>query len=248
MNSKCMWARLVSIACGFILGMDAAVATEPAGGGKGVDLLTQLEEFDARIAGVRDLTANFEERKSTALLKKPLISTGRVRVKGGRSCWDTQKPHRTTMLIDGEAVRIYYPERTTLEVYEMNRQLQWLAISPLPRLAALREHFEIQQIAPQDIDREFTDVSHLALRLLPKTRALRDYVDHVDVVLDIASARVVRGEISDPDGDRTTLTFSDVRTNLGIDDHELDLDIPKGATVVRPLAALETKGNSTLKR
>jgi len=243
-----MPVRFASISGGLILSVGAVVATETAGGDKGVDLVTQLQEFDARMAAVRDLTAHFEERKSTALLKKPLVSTGRVRVKGSRSRWDTEKPHRTTMLIDGEAVRIYYPERTTLEVYEMNRQLQWLAISPLPRLAALREHFEIQTIPLPDIDREFTDRSHLALRLLPKTRALRDYVDHVDVVLDVAAARVVHAEIADPDGDRTTLTFSDVRTNLGMDDQDLELEIPKGATVVRPLAALEAKGGIAPKR
>ncbi len=198
-------------------------------------LEARLQAIDSHVADIKDVTAAFEERKFTALLKEPLRSTGRVRIKGSRSRWDTLEPHRTTMTVDLAEIRIYYPSRGTLEVYELGDKLNWLAVSPLPRLATLQERFVFEPLSATTIDQRFAGAAYIGLRLRPKDEGLQKYLDHVDVVLDEASAFVVHTEMTDPDGERTVLTFNDVRADTGLSDQDVALTVPQGTQIVRPL-------------
>jgi outer membrane lipoprotein-sorting protein len=71
--------------------------------------------------------------------------------------------------------------------------------------------------------------------LTPTDESLAQHVDEVRVTLDVPSACVTRVEMLDADGDRTVIRFTDVRTNTGIRDGELDLNVPAGTKVSRPL-------------
>lgn len=194
-----------------------------------------LEEIERRGADVRDLTAQFEERKQTALLKEPLVSRGVVRIRGSDARWDTQEPHRMVTYLSASEVRIYYPERRTVEVYEIGAQMQFPAVSPRPQLAELREHFRIASLPFDQIKGEWHADRHIALRLTPLRESLAEYVERVDVVVDRQTALLVRAEIANPDGDHTVLTFSDVQVNTGLTARDVRPDLPAGTRVVRPL-------------
>ena len=220
--------------------VDDESASEPEDQTEEAAFRAQLEAFDEAVAAVRSVTADFEERKFTSLLKKPLVSRGRVRAQGTLIRWDTEKPHRSTVLVDQRRLRIYYPARATLEVYELDERLAWLAASPLPRLGALREHFTIERLDPGAVGWDLDPARHLPLRLTPKAPELRDYLTRVDLVLDLQKTCVARSEILDPDGDRTVLLFTNVRTSTDLDGDTLELAVPNGTTVVHPLSGLET--------
>jgi len=210
-----------------------AAAIDPA-------LAAQLESIDRRAAAIRDVTASFEERKFTALLKKPLVSSGTLRSVGSRARWDTKSPHPSAMVVDAAGIRIYYPERSTLEVYALDEKLRWLAVSPLPRLMALLDRFYIERTTDAERRDSETPHAHLALRLHPRDEAVGRYVRQVDVLLDTDTAFVVRVEMLDVDGDRTVISFSDIRANAGIGDADVELTVPGDTRIVRPLAGIET--------
>src|SRR5215208_3997972 len=65
--------------------------------------------IDARAGQIADLSADFEQQKFTAMLKKPLVSSGRVYVRGSTMRWDTKNPEPNELLITDREVRIYYP-------------------------------------------------------------------------------------------------------------------------------------------
>jgi outer membrane lipoprotein-sorting protein len=195
-----------------------------------------VRELAGRADEVGDLSARYEERKHTALLKKPLVTRGRVRIVGHRARWDAEAPHRTVTLLDQSEVRIYYPERSMVEVYPIAAHLQFPTVSPLPRWKELAEHFRVEPRSAQEGDPQGA-AEHLLLRLTPVQPALRDYVATVDVAIDRSSGLLRQAEITDPDGDRTVMLFSDVQTNTGLAPHDLDLDLPAGTQVVRPLSA-----------
>src|SRR5688572_14422969 len=67
-------------------------------------LTKQLESIDARAAKVKDFTADFVQEKFTTLLKKPLVSSGQVRVSGPVIRWDTRKPEAAVLYSDGNEV------------------------------------------------------------------------------------------------------------------------------------------------
>lgn len=198
-------------------------------------LRERLEAIDARVERVKDLTAEFEESKHTALLKKPLVSTGVVRVRGSFIRWDTLKPHAMSLAIDAERIQMYYPQRKTVEVYLLDDQLRQLALSPLPRLAVLRRHFTVQPLPLAEIDPQADPASHLALKLTPRSPSLRRHLDRVHVLLDFHSVFAERVEMFDADGDRTLLRFSHVRIDTGLRDSDVTLTLPEGTTIVHPL-------------
>jgi outer membrane lipoprotein-sorting protein len=208
----------------------ARAADEPAA------LRAKLDDIDRRAAQVADLSGRFRQEKHTALLKKPLVSSGRIRTRGAVVRWDTETPEPAVLYSDGKEIRMYYPRQAVVEVYPIDRRLADLAASPLPRLAALRQHFGIEPL-PRDQrpQAERDDANLLALRLVPSDEFLGQHVDEVRVVLDVAAAGVVRVEVYDSDGDRTVIRFSGIRTNTGIKANELDLALPAGTRVSRPM-------------
>ena len=63
------------------------------------------------------------------------------------------------------------------------------------------------------------------------------------VLLDAGRGLIVRLEMRDSDGDRTVVTFSNVKTNTGLSEEQLKISAPADVRVSRPLAAVE--GNSS---
>ena len=208
----------------------AVAADEPAA------LRARLDDIDRRAAAVSDLSGRFRQEKFTALLKKPLVSSGRVRTKGAVVRWDTETPEPAVLHADGKEIRMYYPKQSVVEVYPIDRRLAELAASPLPRLAALRQHFSIEQLPrDQQPQAERDDPNRLALRMVPTDELLGKHVDEVRVTLDAAAASVVRVEVDDADGDHTVIRFLDVMTNTGIKPSDLELVLPAGTKVSKPL-------------
>ncbi len=222
----------------------AKPAVQPATPSTGLDgaLMARLEAIDAKAALIQDLTADFEQKKYTVLLKEPMASSGRVRVRGSVVRWDTAKPRESVVRIDEHEVRVYYPEDAALEIYTVDEQLRRLTASPIPRLQSTRDQFQITAMKPGEIEGGggATDgPSAVALRLTPKEESLRKHVQEVRVLIDGATGVTLRLEMIEADGDRTVVAFLRARTNTGLGEHDLDLVVPPGASVSRPLEGLQ---------
>ncbi len=95
-------SRLI-LACGTVLLIvlllaqpvvaDAPAKTDPA-------FEAKLADIDARAGRIQDYTARFEQQKYTALLRKPLVSSGVVKVLGPVVRWDTEKPEPAVLHTD----------------------------------------------------------------------------------------------------------------------------------------------------
>ena len=68
-----MTRRALSIPC-LLIALTASAETDPA-------FQKQLQDLDAKVAKIQDMTSSFEQRKFTAVLRKPLVSSGSVRIK-----------------------------------------------------------------------------------------------------------------------------------------------------------------------
>src|SRR5438128_558721 len=73
-------------------------------------LWARMLQTDAKAAAIQDLTADFEQKKFTPLLKKPMTSTGTVWAKQSAMLWETRQPEPTVMRVDEREVSIYYPK------------------------------------------------------------------------------------------------------------------------------------------
>jgi outer membrane lipoprotein-sorting protein len=201
-------------------------------------LTAQLAKIDVAAATIKDMSAHFQQRKFTSLLVKPLVSTGRVRSCGSVVRWDTQQPQPAVLYADKLELRLYYPEQKLEEVYPLDQRLGDLIASPLPRLAAIRDHFNIARAAPGDLAdglEQTTSAEILTLRLTPIDHALAQHVQAVIVVLDVKTGLSMAVRTIDPDGDRTDMMFSGVRLNTGLDPSALQLNVPADTMISHPL-------------
>jgi outer membrane lipoprotein-sorting protein len=237
-----------------------AGATAPA---EDPAFIRRLEAIDARAAGINDLTAEFEQRRHTPLLKRPLVSSGRVRLKGTTIRWDTRAPSKSVLVINAESLWIFYPQQRTLEIYPMESGLARLAASPLPRLQAVRDQFIVHECKVSELDGVTADskAPAVAVLLVPRSEELKKYVREVRVLLDEPAAEgqaigteggakdrqdrpygVARQiEVTDGDGDRTVVVFKEIRTNTGLKDSDLELTVPEGTRVSHPLEGAGTR-------
>lgn len=249
----CVSAAALAVACSVLPAQTPTTtgpATEPATRSV-VDsqLMARLEALDAKVALVRDMTTRFRQEKHTPLMRKPLVSSGLIRVKGSVMRWDTEKPAPSIMRIDDKELRLYYPADKTLEIYRLDQQMARMAASPLPRLNILREHFDFAELPLSEMLPKGDAARYLALRMSPRDASLRQHVREIHVLLDLQTACMSRMEMTDADGDLTVLTFEDVKLNTGLDDKDLRLEAPSGAKVVRPLEAMEPgSGNAVPSR
>jgi outer membrane lipoprotein-sorting protein len=205
-------------------------------------LAAALRAIDAKVSQIKDLRADFRQEKQTALLKKPLISSGSLLVKGSRTLWKTVEPEPTEMLIDAKEIQIFYPREKVLEIYPIQGQLGALAASPLPRLEVLEKFFSFEGISVTDLKPDGSEEQYLAVKLTPMEDSLAKHVRQVEVLLDRDSGFVMEARTLDTGGDKTTLRFSHFQANSGLKDSALELHVPKGTTISRPLEGVEGAG------
>ena len=229
-----------------------ALAADEKGPGArppGVDekLWNLLVEIDARGARIQDLSADFPQEKHTALLKKPLVSTGHILIRGSASLWTTTHPEPTVMRIDDKEVRLYYPRQKVVEVYRTDERMGSLAASPFPRLAVIKSHFTFERVSPRDLLPGADESKYIALRMKPTEPELQKHIDEVTVVLEIATGFVARAQTIDADGDRMVLTFSNIKINGGLKDDDLKLQLPADVEVTHPLEGGDDKDRNPRK-
>jgi len=214
-------------------------------------LWEQLAEINQRLGEVEDLSAAFVQQKFTVLLSKPMSSRGRVYMMGPRTLWQTHEPHPSTILITDSELLIYYPQQKSAEAYPLSERLAMLAASPMPPLDTLAELFHVSRVSIEDLSDGLTDIESpgntttdvptdtrfLAIRLTPRDQTLEE-VQSLDILIDLNQSYARRIVMTDADGERTVLTFTDLKINTGLDPEQLELKLPGGTRISRPLGAI----------
>jgi outer membrane lipoprotein-sorting protein len=206
--------------------------TEPA-------LWNELTQLDEKVSKIDSVTADFEQRKYTPMLKKPLVSSGTIVAEGSTALWKTGKPSPTCMLVSPKEIRIYYPAQALVEIYPVQGQLGALAASPLPRLEVLKQFFRFERDSAASLDATKTDADYLAVKLTPIHDDLRQHVKQVRVLLDRKTGAIQLAENIDADGDRTVLVFSNLKMDVRLAADALQLNVPAGTNQTLPLDGMD---------
>lgn len=201
----------------------------------------RLKSVDEAMAGVQDLRADFEQRRHTPLLKKPLVSKGVVRCKGDLVRWDTASPRPSSLLIGEGSIQMYYPQDKLVEVYPVGEGFRDLAGAPLPRFSVLRARFDITRLAPKDLGGRDEDPKLLAIELTPRSPDLRRHVASVKVLIDESRSAATKVVMVDPDGEKTEIVFSNVVINGGLTREQVQLKLPEDVRISRPMGDTETE-------
>jgi outer membrane lipoprotein-sorting protein len=206
-----------------------------------------LLKIDAKAAGIKDVRADFQQHKHTPLLKKPLISSGRILIKGKTMRWDTLKPRHSVMLVGAKDLKLFYPEDKVLEIYDLSQKMRHMTASPIPRLEVMTQHFEIQPPSKDKAEKiDYAKLEVLELSLLPKDASLKKHIAHAQVLIDVKTAFCQQMHFVDVDGDRTILYFRNIKLNIGLKDAELKLNIPDRTRISRPLKPAKASSKTSV--
>jgi outer membrane lipoprotein carrier protein len=184
---------------------------------------TTLTRLQQRYDCSRSLQANFDEalsspggmtrtRKGTVYFKK----VGRMR-------WEFAAPSEGTVVSDGTTVFDYEKDLNQVVELPVSKALKSSATAFLLGLGNIRKDFKVSLPPKPPAD----GLVHVVLT--PK-----DGGDTMELGLDPKSYDIVNFKLTNQVGGVTELKFSDIQTNIALDDSLFTFAVPEGADIVRP--------------
>jgi outer membrane lipoprotein-sorting protein len=162
-----------------------------------------LKNLLAAIRQNRITQADFQEQRMIRLMKKPIVSSGKVRFQPPNKFRREVKGSSPSLTVsDGRQLWIYYPNFKSAERYPLGKG------SPLDStVAAINSSLNLEdventfQIAAAKIENGYE------LRLMPRSPSMKRVFQRLDLRINDQS-RVERTDMLLPNGDRIVTTYS----------------------------------------
>lgn len=200
------------------------------------EVLDLVHKVDSRYAKTQDLQAEFSQETKIEGFETRLASSGRVFLKKpGLLRWDYEKPSVEQIFVDGDEVLVYTPEHK--QVVKANLTQIAASKAPLALLQGagkLTEQFDVVQAEQEDRHQDDLPL----ITLVPKPHE-KEHSTITRVVLEIEpeSYLIKNMELYEISGNVSTLRFTNIQVNQGVETTQLKLDVPEDVIVVdAPLA------------
>jgi outer membrane lipoprotein carrier protein len=184
---------------------------------------TTLTRLQQRYDCSRSLQANFDETLSSpggmTRVRKGTVYFRKV----GRMRWEFAAPSEGTVVSDGKTVYDYEKDLNQVVELPLGEALKSSATAFLLGLGNIRRDFKVSRPAAPASD----GLTHVIL--VPKGGG-----DTMDLGLDPKSYDIINFKLTNQVGGVTELKFSDIRTNVALDDSLFRFTVPEGADIVRP--------------
>jgi len=194
----------------FLLLFSLTVAAHAAGN----PALEGLETLRRGFAGTSDFTAEIVQEKQLSLMKRKMVSTGVVRFKKpGIFYMELYPPHASRLRLQGNVLTIRLPkegvtDRLTLPQEESLER--WFAYLARP-----------VTVLPEGVDVRAEHRGGLwTLRISPGEKG---GVQSLQLVFD-GEGGIKRLAIDEKNGDRTVIRFHDFRRNVGLGEHDFQVE------------------------
>jgi outer membrane lipoprotein carrier protein len=193
-----------------------------------------LSEADLKnlLAGIRQnrsTQADFQEQRVMRLMKKPVVSSGRIWFQPPNKFRREVKGNSPSVTVsDGRQLWIYYPNFKSAERYPLGKG------SPLDStVAAINSALNLENIENTfQISAEKTDGGY-ELQLTPRTASMKRVFQKLDLHINSA-LRVERTDMLLPNGDRIVTTYSS-QTRAAVPASSFEFAPPQGTEVTTPL-------------
>src|SRR5437667_7551071 len=188
-----------------------------------------LKNLLAGIRQNRSTQADFQEERVIRLMKKPILSSGKVWFQPPNKFRREVKGNSPSVTVsNGLELWIYYPNFKSAERYPLGKG------SPLDAtVAAINSALNLENIETSfNISATKSDTGH-ELALLPRTGAMKRVFQKLDLRIN-NEFRVERTDMLLPNGDRIVTTYSN-QTRPPIPPSTFEFKPPPGTEVTTPL-------------
>ena len=184
----------------FLLASLPALAEEPSSG---------AEQAWSSLGSVQALDATFTQEQTRALLSRPLVSSGRIRFERPSSLrWETTSPSTSVMVMSGTQLWMHVPDLGAPQELNMSDDPR---VESLVRGLLVWLDGDLESVK-KNYTLTFVDGPPAVATLVPRDETLRGTISSLELTLAPDLRWVQRVAITEPDGDTTVLTLSDVTT------------------------------------
>jgi len=218
-------ARLRSMRLLPLLLLAAAPAT-PSGTGHAMspEVRALVDRMQSFYEHTQDFTADFRQEYLYRSFGRTVVSTGTVAFqKPARMRWEYLTPSPRTFVLSGDRIYTLDPEAQTLTKAALPTSQLSASVTFLWGKGKLGDEFEISRT-------ECKECLGTLLTLVPRKPDPR--FREVQLDIDPRTAQVRRSIVIDPDGSRNTITFSNLRTNVGLPKETFQLTPPPGTQIL----------------
>ena len=195
------------------------------------DLANKIE---SRYEKTADLNADFTQTLLIEGFQTPMQSSGRVSIKKpGRLYWEYRDPQQEHIYVDGERVAFYTPAHNQVIQATLSRLAESRApLHLLQGATRLREHFELEAVQPGEVPGN-DKLQRLGLRSKEDggAESKRRIVIGVDSKIHYIRTLVMH----EPNGNVTTIRFSNITANANLPDSLFQCDMPVDVEIIQDL-------------
>ena len=195
------------------------------------EVRTLVKKVDARYLETQDFEANFSQETQIEGFETRLVSSGRVIIKKpGLLRWDYHKPNIEQILVKGDEVLWYVPQHQ--QVVKGNLTQMASSKAPLALLQGagnLGEQFDVMPSKQEGSVKGALPT--IVLMPKPKDQAT-SAVTRIELTIQPKSYLIKVMTLFEKSGNVSSLRFSEIRTNQGVDADVLKLDLPDDVVVI----------------
>ena len=189
----------------------------------------ELKNLLAGVRQNRSTQADFQEERVIRLMKKPVVSSGRISFQPPNKFRREVKGNAPSVTVsDGRQLWIYYPNFKSAERYPLGKG------SPLDStVAAINSALNLENIENTFQINAAKMENGYELTLLPRTSSMKRAFQKLDLRIN-DNLRVERTDMLLPNGDRIVTTYSN-QTRAPVPASTFDFKPPPGTEVTTPL-------------
>jgi outer membrane lipoprotein-sorting protein len=177
------------------------------------DIATFRNELSSQSSKINTIASNFTQEKILTALTERITSTGTFKFKRSNKVrLQYTKPFTYLMIMNGDKMKVKDDQKEAQVNVRSNKlfqQINRIMIDCIQGTILDSKDFTA---------RVFENEKGFLLEMTPTTKTLKDFFANIVLKIDKADYSVRSIDMNEPSGDQTTMTFTDKKLNVPIDD------------------------------
>ena len=197
--------------------------------GASADVAQEVKKLERAYEALKDMQASFQQQTSSGAVAVVQQASGRVYFKKqGKMLWKYEAPEEQHIILDGKTLWVYQPEEKQAMKNNFTTVPQHIVVDLFRGKIDILERYRAAFAGSAAGD----DGSQIVIELIPvePDPTLASLV----LFLDPATSLVRKSSLTDSFGNRTELTFGDIRVDQGLADSMFEFIPPRGVDIFEP--------------
>ena len=200
------------------------VAAKPVAAKQDAAVDALVKRMQAFYENTKDFTADFTQRYTYVISHRTQVSHGKVMFKKpGLMRWDYTAPAPRTFLLSGDTAYALDPQALTLTRSHIDQSQLSAAVTFLLGKGNLADEFTFSA-------QPCKSCKGTLVQLTPKKPDAR--FKKILLEVDPKTAQVLDSSVVDPDGSVNRIEFEDLKTNVGLEQAQFQLNTPPNTQVI----------------